>query len=112
MNKIMKVYITRYVATLGIYEVEVERIPGWGDGFVKEVVHGGYAKYHTKGSWHTDRASALKKGAELLKKNIQRVEKRIVALKIRQQTIESELAKIPPVCAKNAHTEIPTTAVK
>jgi hypothetical protein len=76
----MKVYISKYALTKGIFELEVEDC---GDGTVKHK-NSGYCNdyYHEEGKdYFLTKEDAIKKANELKEKKIQSIEKQLKKLK-------------------------------
>lgn len=72
----MKVWITKYALTKGIFEKEVE---GCGDGMAKESENHFPTYYHGT-EWHVDRQSAIEKSEEMRQKKIASLKKQIEKL--------------------------------
>lgn len=74
----MKVWITKYALTQGIFEEEAE---DYGDGFVKVTKKGFLDSYYKKGKdWHKTKESAIAKAEEMREKKIASLKKQIEKL--------------------------------
>lgn len=76
----MKVYITKYALTQGIFEAEAEECPGF-KGMIE--ISGEYPEYyHGEGKdWHRTKAGAVKRAEEMREKKILSLQKQIERLK-------------------------------
>ena len=78
----MKVYITKYALTQGIFEVEGE-VCGGIFGRMFDAEKNGYFHNHPYGidEWHRTRASAVRTAEQMRQKKIASLEKQIEKLK-------------------------------
>lgn len=70
----MKVYITKYAMTTGIYEADAEYSSVEGMIRVKRVCH---FQYFSGQDWHTNKESAIKRAEEMKKKKIISLKKQL-----------------------------------
>lgn len=74
----MKVFITKYALTIGIYEIEAEGTQQ--SGMISDS-NNPYTYYHTEGKdWHRTREAAVKRAEEMRTKKIASVKKQLTKL--------------------------------
>lgn len=76
----MKVWITKYALTQGIYEKEAERCTNVNNDMI-EIKDSRLEFYHGEGNeWHLTKESAIKKAKEMRDKKIKSVQKQLEKL--------------------------------
>lgn len=74
----MKVYITKYALTQGIYSMEVDKIPE--NGVIRDPENA-LTYYHGEGKeWHRTKEAAVKRANEIREKKIESLKKSITKL--------------------------------
>lgn len=77
----MKVWITKYALTQGIYECEAEVCENINPDMIEVRSNRHSAYYHNEGvEWHKTKEAALEKAEEMRKKKIESLKKQIVKL--------------------------------
>lgn len=72
----MKVYVTKYALTQGIWAVEAERV----SGKTQHIRTTGYPTFYYEGEWALNREFALKQAEEMRRKKIESLRKQITKL--------------------------------
>jgi len=81
----MKVWITKYAFTTGIYEAEARLCDNGSETMIEVKTNGLLTQYFHGKDWHKDKASALVRLAEMKEKKIASLKKQIK--KIESMTI-------------------------
>ena len=78
----MKVFITKYALTKGIFEKEAEVCTGISDDFIRVNDACGYhsGEYYNGDDWHTTKEDAIQKAEDMQQKKIIALNKQIIKL--------------------------------
>ncbi len=80
-DEVMKVWITKFALTIGIYEVDAELIPDGHDSLVTVV--NGYKQYFHKADWRPTKEEAITRADQMRTAKLKSLQKQIDALTVK-----------------------------